>query len=161
MKTLHQEDFICSFENITDYPFDEQNCQLQIYVDDNKQTYLKKGILKTNGISLNIGQYTIIPTNHANECYQPSNQLCQVWYQVWADYHCEHHLHDGPCLCLSVSLCQPSSNSCYQASRDLAPLQPCLPIRCHHHQHHSSGKKMQGFNVYDILTFFSGKATKE
>ena len=60
-KTIHQAEFICSFENINNYPFDEQYCTIQIYISgtDNELTNLNPGILNTNGTPSSVGQYAV------------------------------------------------------------------------------------------------------
>ena len=63
-KTFHQAEFICSFENITSYPFDDQNCYIQFYISgtDNELTNLKHGVLETKGTaqpSSTVGHYAV------------------------------------------------------------------------------------------------------
>ena len=60
MRNFFQVDFICSFDNIKLYPFDEESCQLKFYISgaDNDLTNLNAGQLSVFTPSL-LGDYEI------------------------------------------------------------------------------------------------------
>ena len=84
--------------------------------------------------------YGDLPTHHPDEHDQPGHQLHDHRGQVQPDHHSEHHLHDGPDICVSLSVLLPPPHALNQAGGGVAPSQPGLPLPGHHHKHHSSCK---------------------
>ena len=65
------------------------------------------------------------------------------------DNHSEHHLHDGPGLCLPLSLRLAPAHPSHQAGGGVAPGQPRLSLPHNHHKHHLSRKTF----IIEILTW--------
>ena len=70
-----------------------------------------------------------------------SSQLHWGGDEVRPDHRSERDLHDGPHLCLSLGLHQPPEHLQHQARRDLAIIQPLLPLPSHSGQCCHSGNR--------------------
>ena len=64
-----------------------------------------------------------LPAHHPHEHDQPGHQLHQRGGQVQPGLHHQHHLHDGPRLCLPLSVGQSPTNLGHQAGGDMADIQ--------------------------------------
>ena len=60
LKAMYQSDFICSFDQITKYPFDTERCFVDIFISgtENNSTILTKELLINKGPST-VGQYNV------------------------------------------------------------------------------------------------------
>ncbi len=52
----------------------------------------------------------------------------------------EHHMHDGPDLCVPLGLLLAAQHPVHQAGGDVAPGEPGLPVPHHHNLHHTPGQ---------------------
>ena len=68
-----------------------------------------------------------------------SSQLHWGGDEVRPDHRSERDVHDGPHLCLSLGQHQPPEHLQHQARRDLADIQPVLPLSSHSGQCCHSG----------------------